>query len=80
MRLHEWTCLPSQYVLQDYGYGSMGHAIQMYHGGLPAFRELLAKAQGQPTQKQRLERLLHNYVATPKERIENVLQDYVRPA
>jgi hypothetical protein len=80
MKDEGWTILPSELVLRDKGYFKFITAINKYHGGFPAFRELLAKGQGQPTHKEQLERLLHNYVATPKDHIENVLTDYLRPA
>jgi hypothetical protein len=65
MQKEGWIILPSSHVLSDKGYGSISFAISKYHGGFTAFRELLAKAQGQPTHKEQLEKLLSNYVDQP---------------
>jgi hypothetical protein len=65
MKEHEWTTLPCSNVLNKNGYSSLSHAISRYYGGFLAFRELLAKAQGQPTHKEHLENLLHNYLDRP---------------
>jgi hypothetical protein len=60
-----WTMLPTSHVLNDRGYSSLGYAISTYHGGFPAFREMLTKSQGQPTHKEHLENLLRDYVDKP---------------
>jgi hypothetical protein len=65
MKEHGWTTLPGSDMLNGKGYSSLAYAISRYHSGFPAFRELLAKAQGQPTHKEHLENLLHNYLDRP---------------
>jgi phosphoribosyl-dephospho-CoA transferase len=65
MKEQRWDVLPSSHVLIEKEYYGLIYAIRRYHGGIPAFRETLSKAQGQ---------------LTPKERLENILNAYTRPA
>jgi hypothetical protein len=39
MKKEDWTSFPSEYVMRQKGYGSLGCAIDKYHGGIVKFRE-----------------------------------------
>jgi len=53
--------LPSHRVLQRDGFDSLRVAIAKYHGGLPAFRDILRNHMGKPTENKKLGNLLEMY-------------------
>jgi len=56
------SVLPGQHVLSRLGYNRVANAIQVYHGGFPAFREYLNNLNGIPSESEQLEGLLRDYV------------------
>ena len=58
---HGFETLPSSRILTDLGYFSFVSSISRYHGGFPAFRELLQKHMNQPSRGEKLEGMLEAY-------------------
>jgi len=63
MKEQDWDTLPTQREMSIQGYDSLNNALIRYHGGLIAFRKLLAEHITGKTQKQQLEELLDEYIA-----------------
>jgi hypothetical protein len=63
MREEGFEELPSFKVLHGRGYCSLGSSISRYHGGFPAFREVLRGEMGAPSAGEEIEGILREYVS-----------------
>lgn len=54
--------LPGQRILDNRGYHSLASSIALYHGGFPAFREVLRTRIGVRSENDKLFSLLEHYV------------------
>ena len=57
-----FNTLPTQRKLYELGYSNLARAIQLYHGGLIYFRQLLDRKNGIKPETERLEKILTDYI------------------
>jgi hypothetical protein len=62
MKKEGWDILPTNTILLERGYSSLGVAIVKYHGGFSTFRDKLSEHVGLPSNRQKTESLLEDYV------------------